>query len=95
MHWSLTFWSNKPRHIHTHTQYVRDLKGSVMAVAGADDVTVALQRFEDQLQRSFAHVEAVALPDRRQDVQDVATLLRICGHRRDTAVRARVCASVK
>lgn len=54
------------------------LKHGVMVIAGADDVTVALQRLEDQFQCSFADVGAVTLPDGRQDVQDVATLLRIC-----------------
>ena len=58
------------------------LKHSVMVIAGANDVTVALQRLEDQLQRRLAHVEAVALPDRREDVQDVAALLRVCTHGR-------------
>ena len=57
------------------------LKRSVMALAGADDVTVALQRLEDELQNCFAHIEAVALPDSRQDVQDVASFLRNCRHR--------------
>lgn len=58
------------------------LKHSVMVIAGANDVTVALQRLEDQLQRRLSHIEAVALPDRREDVQDVAALLRICTHGR-------------
>lgn len=54
-----------------------------MVVTGADDVTAALQRFEDQLQSCFAHVEAVSLPGCRQDVQDVATLLCVYRHRRE------------
>lgn len=37
--------------------------GGVVAVAGADDVTVALERLEDELQSGAAHVEAVPLPD--------------------------------
>lgn len=61
---------------------VLELECSVMVIAGADDFTVALQWFEDLLQRRLAHVEAVAMPDRRQDVQDVATFIHIYGHRR-------------
>lgn len=68
---------------------VLHLKHSVMAIARADDVTVALQWLEDQLQRRLAHVEAVALPDCRQDVQDVATLLRIWAHRRKRQQRLK------
>lgn len=49
-----------------------------MVFTHADDVTVALQRLEDQLQCRFAHVKAVALPDCGQDVQDVATFLSVC-----------------
>lgn len=51
-----------------------------MVVAGADDVTAALQWFEDQLQRCFGNVEALPLPHRRQNVQDVAAFLCICRH---------------
>lgn len=58
------------------------LKRREVAVAGADDVAVALQHLQDQIQSRPGHVEAVALPDRRQDVQDVATLLCICGAQR-------------
>lgn len=56
--------------------------GGVVAVAGADDVTVALERLEDELQSGAAHVEAVPLPDCRQDVQDVAALLHVCRRRK-------------
>lgn len=70
-----------PSHF-TAIRTVMGLKHSVMVVTSADDVTAALQRFEDQLQSCFAHVEAVPLPDRGQDVQDVATLLCVYGHRR-------------
>lgn len=67
-----------------------------MAVAGADDVAVALQGVEDELQRGFAHVEAVALPDCRQDVQDVATLLSIYEHgRKQPSARRHVAVSKK
>lgn len=58
------------------------LKRGVMVFAGADDVAVALQGLEDQLQGGLAHVQAVALSDRGQDVQDVAALLCIYEHRR-------------
>ena len=67
---------------HSNTGFVTKLKHRVIVVPGADDVTVALQGFEDQLQRRFAQVEAVAMPGSGQDVQDVDTFLCICRHRR-------------
>lgn len=57
---------------------------SVMTVAGADNVTITLQSFEDQLQGCLAHVATVPLSHTGQDVQDVATLFRIWQHERKT-----------
>ena len=53
----------------------------VVVFTGAYYVTVALQSLKDQLYGWLAHVWAVPLSHPREDVQNMAALLSICGRK--------------